>query len=239
MEHIDLADISGFPEQLKAALITADGKSKLDLSKLMVAEDLTGIKTALQTEREVTKAYGKLGKPEELAAKIADLETKAAKGGKVGEDAQARLDKMASDHAVELNAERSKFTGMMERGAVADLKAELAKVGVIPEGLDMLATFGRARIQFGSDGTMNITAPDGGVMLGTGKGFVPTLSDLAADIAKTMPRLVADGGVGGGGKPAGGAGTAAAGKTVTGAQFETMDQSARMVFSLAGGKVIG
>lgn len=227
--EIELPDISALPEALKAVVVSAEGKNKLDLAKLMPVEDLTGLKTALQTERANAGAYAKLGKPDEISKKIADLQALADKGGKGSEDAQAKLDAMKADYEGRLSAKDATLTGLMKRQANAELRAELAKAGVIPEGLDMLSTFAASRIVFADDGTTKIVTADGKPMLGTGADHGATLADLAKELAKASPFLVKDGGAGGSGKQPGSGGTPA--KTMPEAEFNALpakDRAARM-----------
>jgi hypothetical protein len=233
--EITLDAIDGLPETLKPLAAQADGKFKLDLAKLMPAEDLTGLKTALQRERENVGAYSKLGKPDEIAKRIADLEAAAAKGGKGGEEAQAKLDALKADYDGKLADRDSRLTALMKRQANAELRAELAKAGVIPEGLDILAKFAESRIQFNDDGTPKVTTPDGKPMIGSGPDHGATLADLAKELAKTIPHLVADGGKGGGGKLPNNGGTPQ--KTVTRAEFDAMSQADRAAFAKSGGTV--
>lgn len=232
--QIELIDISGLPETLKPLVVTADGKNTLDLSKLMPTEDLTGLKTALVRERENAGAYAKYGKPDDIAAKIAALETAAAKGGKTGDDAQAKLDAMKADHDARSAADQARYTGVLNRYAQAELKAELSKAGVLPEGLDMLAAFAAQRIRFNDDGSVKVVTIDGKPMIGSGADHGATLGDLAKELATAMPYLVRDSGAGGGGKPPGMNG-GTPGLTMTVAEFNAMppkERAARMAKGL-------
>lgn len=220
--EIELTDVSGLPETLKPLAQEADGKFKLDLSKLMPAEDLTGLKTALVKERENVGAYAKLGKPDEIAAKIAALEEKAKGTGKGAEDAQAKLDAMAKDHEAKLSDMTARFQKLVADRAKSDLKAELAKAGVVPEGLDMLATFAAQRIQFHDDGTPKVLSAEGKPMIGSGADHGATLADLAKELAGSMPYLVKDGGTGGGGKQPGSNGGKPQGTSISATELAQM-----------------
>lgn len=201
--EIELDDASGLPEALRPLAQEAGGKFKLDLSKLMPSEDLTGLKTALVKERENAGAWKKFGTPDEVAAKFADLEERAAKGGKGGEDAQAKLDAMKADYETKLGDSNSRFQKLLTERTQSDLKAELAKAGVVPEGLDMLANFAAQRIQFNDDGTPKVLSSEGKPMIGSGADHGATLADLAKELAGSMPYLVKDAGAGGSGKQPG------------------------------------
>lgn len=198
---IELSDLSGLPEGLKTAVETEDDKSTLDLSKLMVAEDLTGLKSALQKERENVANYSKLGKPDEIQARIQELEENAAKGGKSGDEAQAKLDALKEEYEGKLTGANERLEKVMRKSATAELKAELAKAGVVPEGIDLLANFAGQRIAFNDDGTPKVMTSDGKPMIGNGPDHGATLSDLAKELAGSIPHLVKDEGKGGGGKP--------------------------------------
>ena len=200
---IELADVSGLPEALKAVVETEGDKHALDLSKLMVAEDLTGLKSALQKERENTSAYSKFGKPDDVGAKIAELTEKAKGSGKGAEDAQAKLDAMEAKYTSELSARDERFNKMLQRSAAAEMKVELANAGFISEAIDDIATSAMARLQFNEDGTPKVLTSDGKPMIGSGADHGATLADLAKELAEAKPYAVRDAGKGGGGKPAG------------------------------------
>lgn len=224
------------PDHLKPLAVEADGKFKLDLTKVMATEDLTGLKTSLQNERAVAEAYRSLGKPKEIQQRIADLEAQAARGGKGGEEAQAKLDAMKADYDAKLSDKDARLTALMRKTANSELRAELAKAGVIPEGLDILATFAAQRIAFNDDGSPKVLTADGKPMIGSGADHGATLADLAAELAKTIPHLVKDQGAGGGGKPPGSGGTP--GKTMTRAAFDALDPAAKNAAIKDGTKLI-
>lgn len=233
---MEISDISALPEDVRSAITTVDGKNTIDWSKLMAREDLTGLKTALQTERANAGAYAKFGRPDDIAKRINDLEASAAKGGKGGEEAQAKLDAMKADYDGKLSDRDQRLTSLMKRQANSELRAELAKAGVIPEGLDILAAFAGSRIAFHDDGSPKIMTADGKPMIGTGADHGATLADLAKELARTIPHLVKDAGAGGGGKLPGNGGTPEQ-KTVTRATFDGMSQAERAAHSKSGGKV--
>jgi hypothetical protein len=233
--EITIEDPSGLPEWMQGHV--ADGK--LDLTKIPQPEDVSGLKSALQKERENAAAWSKLGgKPEDVAAKIADLEKKAQGTGKGAEEAQAKLDAMAQEYEGKLTESEKRFRSVLERQAVSDLKAELAKAGVVPEGLDLMAAYARQRIEFSDDGTVKVLTADGKPMIGSGADHGATLSDLATELAKSIPHLVADKGAGGSGKQPGSNGGKPEPKTVTRAEWDKMNHAERTEFSKSGGKVV-
>lgn len=205
---ITIDDLSGLPEGLKTAVETDSDKSTLDLSKLMISEDLTGLKSALQKERENVAAYSKLGKPDEIAAQIADLTEKAKGTGKGEEDAQAKLDALTADFNGKLAEKDGVIEKMMKANASASLKAELGKAGFIAEAIDDIAATAMARIEFNGDGTAKVLTSDGKPMIGSGADHGATFADLAKELAEAKPYAVRDGGKGGSGKqPGSGGGT--------------------------------
>lgn len=216
--EIEIADASGLPETLKPLV----QDNKLDLSKLMPVEDLTGLKTALQKERANAQAWSKFGDPDSLAQRMADLEAAAAKGGKGGEEAQAKLDALKADYEAKLSDRDNRLTRMMQATAASTLKAELAKAGFIPEAIDDIAASAMARLAFNDDGSPKVMTADGKPMIGSGPDHGATLADLAAELAASKPYAVRDGGTGGGGKPPGSNGGKPNGKTVRASELAGM-----------------
>jgi hypothetical protein len=200
---ITIDDLSGLPEGLKSVVEAEGDKHALDLSKLMVAEDLTGLKSALQKERENARAWEKFGKPDDLEAKLSDLEKKAQGTGKAAEDAQAKIDAIKAEFEGKLSDKDKRIEAMMKANASASLKAELAKAGFIPDAIDMMATSAMGRLEFNEDGTPKVLTSDGKPMIGSGADHGATLADLAKELAEATPFAVRDGGKGGGGKQPG------------------------------------
>jgi len=232
--EITIEDPSGLPEWMQGHV--ADGK--LDLAAIPQPEDVSGLKSALQKERENAAAWSKLGKPDEVAKRIADLEKAAQGTGKGAEEAQAKLDAMANEYEGKLTEAEKRFRSVLERQAVSDLKAELAKAGVVPEGLDLMAAYARQRIEFSDDGGVKVLTSDGKPMIGSGADHGATLSDLAAELARSIPHLVADKGAGGSGKQPGSNGGKPEPKTAKRSDWDAMNHAERAEFSKSGGKVI-
>lgn len=206
---IEIADVSGLSDALKTLVEEADGTSTLDLAQVMPFEDVNGLKTALVKERENVSAYKKFGTVEEIQTRISDLEAKA-KNPKANEDHERIVAEMKTAHEADISQWQGKYRGLLNTQAQATLKAELAKAGVVTEGLDMMAGFAASRIQFNDDGTPKVLSKDGsGPMIGSGANGGATLEDLAKELAGSIPHLVKDGGTGGGGKPPQNGGTPA------------------------------
>jgi len=196
---IEIADATALPEHLKAYF--ADGV--LDLGAIPPPEDVTGLKSALGSERDKNAQYSKLGKPDEITAKIADLTEKAKGTGKGAEEAQQKLDQMEQRYSGELAARDERINKMMQRNALSELKAELGKAGFIAEAIDDIALTALSRLQYADDGSPRVVTPDGKAMIGSGADHGATLADLAKELAGTKAYAVRDSGKSGGGKPSG------------------------------------
>lgn len=236
---IELNDLSGLPEGLQSVVETEGDKHSLDLSKLALQSDLEKFKAQkLKAEnesidrRKALTAWKELGEtPEEVRAKIEN----ASKGG--NEDHERIVTELKTSHEAARAEDKRKYDALLSRTTASDLKAELAKAGVVSEGLDLLANFASARIQHDDDGNLRILADDGKTpMVGSAPNGGATLADLASSLAKTIPHLVKDEGKGGGGKQPGSQGGTPA-KTVTRAEWDQMSHPERATFSKDGGKV--
>ena len=194
---IEIPDTASLPEWLHS--FVSDGQ--LDLQTIPVPEDVTGLKSALAKERDSASAYSKLGKPDEIAAKIADLTEKAKGSGKGAEDAQQKLDAMEQKYTGEIAARDERITKMMQRNALAELKAELGKAGFYAEAIDDIALSALSRLQYAEDGSPRVVTPDGKAMIGSGADHGATLADLAKELTVTKSYAMRDSGIGGGGKP--------------------------------------
>lgn len=229
--EIELADVSGIPEALKALVEAKEGKNFLNLAQLAPASELEAFKGKALTaqneaieRRKALKAWEAFGTPDDVAKKLA-----AGADPEIVKQLQAKISETEAGW-------KAKFTGQLRSAATADLKAELAKAGVVPEGLDLLAGFAAARITFDDDGGMRVMSADGTTpMIGKGANGGATLADLAEQLAKTVPQLVKDGGTGGGGKPPGSGGTPA--KTMTTAAFQSLSPKDRAA-AMASGTVL-
>jgi hypothetical protein len=212
--EIELSDISGLPETHKALAVEADGKYKLDLTKFApVAEVETFKAKALTAQNEAIDRRKALKAWEALGATPDEVQAKLAKGAD-----PAIIEQMRAQMAEKESGYNTKLSKIMGERAVSDLKAELARNGVVPEGLDLLANFGASRIKFDDDGNIRVMAADGATpMVGSGANGGATLADLAKQLASSIPHLVKDAGAGGGGKPPGSGGTSQ--KTMPRAEF--------------------
>lgn len=196
---IEIADAATLPGWLQFHV----SEGHLDLAAIPEPEDVKGLKSALEKERANVQAFKKLGTADEIAARIEDLEAKAAKGGKAGEDAQAKLDAIKGEYEGKLSEKDARIDKMMRANAAASLKAELATAGFIPEAIDDIAATALGRLDFAEDGTAMVLTSEGKPMIGSGADHGATLGDLAKELAASKPYAVRDGGKGGGGKQPG------------------------------------
>lgn len=232
---IEVSDATTLPEWMQPHV--ADGH--LDLGAIAAPEDVSGLKGALQKERENTAAYSKFGKPADIQTQIDALTDKAKGNGKGADDAQAKLDAMAMDYEGKLTASADRITKMMTRGASSDLKAELAKAGFVAEAIDDVATSAMNRLQFNEDGSPKVMTFDGKPMIGNGADHGATLADLAKELAEAKPYAVRSAMLNGGGKPPGPNGGKPNQITITRAQFDTLSQADRAEHAKSGGAVKG
>lgn len=230
---IEVSDATTLPAWLQSHV----SEGSLDLGALAAPEDVTGLKGALQKERENTAAYSKFGKPSEIQTQIDALTEKAKGNGKGADDAQAKLDAMALDYEGKLTASNDRINKMMTRGAQSDLRAELAKAGFVAEAIDDIAFTAMNRLQFNEDGSPKVLTHDGKPMIGSGADHGATLADLAKELAAAKPYAVRSEMLNGGGKPAGSQGGKPDAITVTRTQFDAMSQIQRSEHSKSGGKV--
>lgn len=231
---IEVTDATGLPEWLQPHV----SDSTLDLAAIPQPEDVSGLKTALQKERENVGQYAKLGKPDEIAQRMAELEEKAKGTGKGAEEAQSKLDALEEKYKGEITARDERINKMMQHNAAAELKAELGKAGFIAEAIDDIAATALARLQYNEDGSPRVMRPDGSTWIEANRpNHEATLADLAKELAEAKPYAVRDGGKGGGGKQPGSDGGKPNQKTVTREQWDQMDHADRATFSKEGGKV--
>lgn len=207
--------LDSVPEALRGEYAEKDGKFHLNVEGL---EDTSGLKSALQKERDARKALDKevanwkrLGKSaEEIAELVETREREETERLKKKGDTDALL-KQANERAAkeraeleaELNAARAS-----ERAAVVGerLVAALAKAGATEEGAELLPDRLSNRIKFETvDGKriLKIVQADGETpMLGSGADAA-TIDDLVKEAVKKYPSLFKGSGAGGGGKPPG------------------------------------
>lgn len=237
---IKLDDVSGLPEALQSLVAETDDGHEIDLSRVAPADELDRFKSkAIKAEQEAIERRKAL-EPWKALGESPDAvreAIEASRKGKPSEDQERIVAEMRKEYEGKLREAQERLTQTYQRTAMSELKTELARAGVVPEGLDLLANYASTRMRFGEDGTPQIMAQDGSSpMIGSAANGGATLGDLAKDLAKSIPYLVKDNGAGGSGKqPSTKGGTPD--RTVTRSQFDGMSQFERAEFSKSGGKV--
>ena len=190
-----------------------DGKFVLSVDGL---EDNSGLKKALETERETRKKYEKSIKAWERTGKtpdeIAELLAAAEDAEKAKHEKEGNFDALLKQHQTKCDKERTDLAAELEaakaseRGAIVNtsLMAALTKAGATEEGIDLLPDRLANRIKFDRDGdkrVINIVAADGVTPLaGSSKDGTATFDDLVKEAVDKYPSLFKGSGAGGSGK---------------------------------------
>lgn len=234
---LTITKIDAVPEAQRA-LYVADGEGfRLDVDGL---PDVTGLKSALDTERAARKqldsdikAWKKIGKtPDEIAALTAAAEAAAEeaakKAGKHDEILAAKLAAAAKERTeseAKLTGERDSALGLARKAIVETrIGSALTKAKATVEGLDLLTERLGKRIKLDfTDGkeSVSILALDGSPMIGTAKDGTATFDDLVKEAVKGYPSLFEGSGAGGGGAPPKGGGVSG-GKTMSRKDFDQL-----------------
>lgn len=248
--------IDTVPEAQRALYVEKDGKHHLDVTGLPVVEDVSGLKNALNSEREAAKAakaqisaWQKLGKtPEEIEGMLQSerekAEQAALKAGKFDEVLQNKLgeQKKQYDTVVETATKQRDSALSVARTAIINTQVggALVKSKATAEGIDLLTErLGkRVKLEFGEDGshTLSLLAADGTPMYGP-DGKPATFDDLVKEAAKQYPSLFEGTGNGGGGKPPNNAGGTGA-KTITRKDFDALSPLERAAKIKDGFKLV-
>lgn len=238
--------LDAVPEPLRAAYTEKDGKFVLAVDGL---EDTSGLKSALEKEREArkgleaqTKRWAGLGKtPDEIAELVkAQQDAETERRRKEGD-----FDALLKQHQDTWSKREKELTERMTAAEKAEdrwfresqLVQGLAKAGATPEGLDLLPDRLALRIRTETvDGqrVRHVLQADGETpMAGKGKGGVATIDDLIQEVVKQYPGLFKATGGAGGGKPPGSAGGTGA-RTMTRAEFDALPPKERAARMAAG-----
>lgn len=183
--------------------------------------------------RKAVEKWEKLGKtPEEVQERIESA-------GKGDADHEKIVNDLKSQHDAERAEDRKTLDRVVRDSAVKDLKVALAEANVVPEGLDILGSFGSQRIKVETDGKIRIMSTEGETpMAGSGKDGYATVADLAKELAAATPHLVKADAAGGGGKaPASGSGKQPE-KTITRAEFDQLSPTQQRETALSGVTVV-
>lgn len=178
----------------------ADGRYKFDADDV---EDVTGLKSALEHEREERRTYkGKYGEvqeaigdlsTDELKALIADHKKgqrkKAIDEDKVEELIQAELEKrigkMQETHAEELGTiskERDALKGRLEVVLIENaLSSEASRAGALPDALPDIVRRGRERFYLEGDGVVAKDS-EGNVLYGSDGKSIQTVGEFMDEL---------------------------------------------------------
>lgn len=189
------------PEAVRGEYKEVDGKFRLDVDGV---EDVSGLKSALQKERDNVKNAGKLLKkwdgitrtPEEVAEILKKLDEEDVEAKKKAGNFEALLEqhqKKWSKEREDLQTERDAALES-ERAAVVStqLTTALTKLGVTDEGVDLLPERLASRIKYElEDGkrVIKILQADGTPLAGSGKNGAATFEDLAKEAQTKWPSL--------------------------------------------------
>lgn len=237
---IQIDDVSGLPDALKTLVVTEGETTTLDLTQVASAEELNKFKSkAIKAEgeaidrRKALEAWKALGETPDAVKALLEAKPK----GDPNHD--AIVARMKEEHAAELAGRDEKFNALTRKNAQAEVKAELAKAGFVPEALDVFSASAMARIKYDDAGAPQVLTADlSGPMVGNGSNGGATIADLAADLAKASPFAVKADLKGGGGTSQNGQGGKPGAKTVSRAAFDGMSHAERAEFSKGGGKVV-
>lgn len=200
-----LDSLSDLPEAQQSLYTELDGVFVLDVDGAADAAELERFKQkAVQAEDDAIKfrlklkEYKELGTPEEIQGKI--------KGAGDNEDHDKIVAQLKSDFQAKEEEYRSQIATMRKNNDKSAIMSELIKAGfAVPDGNDvavqMVADFALSRVSYDNEGNQRIMTADGAApMIGNAQNGGATFTDLAKDLAKSMPHLVKDEGKGGGGK---------------------------------------
>lgn len=232
--------LDSVPEAARGAYVEKEGKFHFDLERLEVP-DVTGLKTALDSERKANKgvkdkiaAWEKLGvSPEDIESRLEAERVKAEealkKAGKFDEVLATHLGKAKQERDGAVSTAEKQRDGALNIAKEAirntNLATALTKAKATATGMKVLPNeIGhRIKIDFDDAGkaTTAIMDADGVTpMVGSGPGGLATFDDLAKEIVKEYPDLFEGTGSGSGKDPNGR--RDAGGKVLTRAEFNAL-----------------
>ena len=197
----------------------SEGKYQLKVEGLPKQEDVSGLKSALQKERQNVaklegdlRAWQRLGEtPDAVAETIDGL--KRAKGDP--SDGEKLLEQVRAQHKAELEKVISERDAALasEHAAIvtSGFTAALAKAGFSDTGLDLIPKLHSARVKMverdGKRVAEIMTADGSAPMVGSGDGGRATFDDLAKEFATAYPDLIRSDRKGGAGTAPGAGGS--------------------------------
>lgn len=224
--QFELENLDGLDDGVKALYTEDGGKFRLGVEGLPAGEDVSGLKTALASEREARKAAEKKTKETETAAAAAATK-KAEEKGDFEQLFKSSQDKL-TERDGELATLRSGIAGEKRTNAAMAMAGKLAE----GENISLLSTFIERRLQHTDDG-LKVTDAAGNLT-------ISTLTDLEKEFSVDphFASLLKGSQSSGGGAAGGGTGGGSAGaQTVTREQFAALDPAAQMKHVKGGGLV--
>lgn len=229
-----LDSLDGLDENTASLYAESGGKYTLQVEGAVpqsradeLASQLQAAKSEAIDNRKIAGAYKTLGTVEEIQQRLSD----AAKGK--NPDHERIVADMKSAHEAEIGKLKGSLTDLHKRSARDAVKAALAEVGVLPEGLDLLANAATPQIEIGDDGSVQFKAPDGKPMIGSAPDGSATAKEFAAKLAEGYPILVKDTGKPGGGTPQGQQGGTPGGKTIKASDLASKSPREKAAFFAA------
>lgn len=238
---LELESLEGVDEGIASLYQEKDGKFVLPVDGVvpkseyeMLNQRLVDANEENARRRRAVERWKELGESPEAVKEM--LTGKA----KPNEDQERIVAEIKNQYEGKLSEANGRIQKMMQKSAMADLKAQLAQQNIVPQGLDPLTLVAQSRIGFDENGNLRIMSADGSKPLaGSGADGYATVADLAKELAASdMGQLfVRDAGQSGGGKPPASQNGKSTEKTVTRSHFDGMSQRERMAFIKDGGKV--
>lgn len=228
-------------EAHRALYAEKDGKFHLDVSGL---EDTTGLKSALQKERDAVKEAKRLAN--ELTTRFAGIDPDKVRGmmekldqdgeaqliaaGKIDEVINKRTEKLRADLQKQLDAEAGKTKAADERSKkfsqrVLDnhIRAASATAGLHKHAVEDALFRARQMFALNDEGDAVQIGADGAVVLGKDGKTPFSPSEWLEGMKEIAPHWFPAGGSGG--SATGGAGGDAGGKTITRANFNLLNDT--------------
>lgn len=206
-----LDNLDGLSDEVKGFYEAGDdGKYRLKVDGL---EDSSGLKSALQKERDARKALEKAksedsSKVSELERKLQEAEDEKLKAeGKTQELAAKQAERMKADADKQVLAERSAREAAEKRAQAFEnqvyenhVRAAAAKSGIHPNAVDDAILRANSLFKLGDDGTPVAKDSDGNVIFGKDGKTPLAVSEWLDGMKETAPHwFPAQGGSGSGG----------------------------------------
>ena len=207
-------------------------------------DETTGLKTALQKEREARKELEKKAKafegiglsPEEIAELKASREKQEEERARQAGEFDKLREKLTQQHEAQIAALKAQLDSVAksehEARVQSGLMSALAEAGVTEEGLSLLPEILKHRARIEQDGdkrAVKILDADGSPMI-TKTGRDATFADLVASAAEKYPSLFKAQTKPGSGTPPGGNRAGGSGTTVKASVLDAMNAAQKAAY---------